>query len=152
MKTKYDELLESHLRNTGQTLPHQYTQESLPQVPLTGRGSRGGGRAGRSMRGGRMGSYRPAGGDPVHNAEYTRQVQKKLQIEALQRSQQMFQRQRANQPITLPLLPTIPMKGQQFSVDPFRLYAKVRGHHCDAPRTDPMLKPSVQNPFPCLPI
>ena len=129
MKTKYDELLESHLRNTGQVAPHQYMQEALSHVPLTGRGSRGGGRAGRRVRGGRLGPYRPTAvsttADPGPTAEYTRQVQKKLQIEALQRSEQMFQRQRASQPVPLPPLPTIPARGQQFSVDPFRLYAKV---------------------------
>ena len=100
------------------------------QRPMTGRGSRGGGRAGRGSRGGRVRTINYHHGESDSNAvsnsaEYTRRLLEVQQRIAANRNQHLQQVQRGPMPVPLPLHPPPPQRKQEFSVDPFRLYAKV---------------------------
>lgn len=100
------------------------------QRPLTGRGSRGGGRAGRGSRGGRVRTENYNHGEShltasSNSADYTRRLLEAQQRMAANRNQHQQQSQRGPMPVPLPLHPPPTQRKQEFSVDPFRLYAKV---------------------------
>ena len=118
---------------------HQLYGVSRCSWPMTGRGSRGGGRSGRGSRGGKMYAARtidysddqsgsgnnPNNTAPNTSADYTKRLLEAQQRMALQRSQHLLQGQRGHAQIPPPAPAQRP---QEFSVDPFRLYAKVFFH------------------------
>ena len=115
---------------------HQLYGVSRCSWPMTGRGSRGGGRSGRGSRGGKIYSARtidysddqPRSSNSAMNpapntsADYTKRLLEAQQRMSLQRSQHLLQGQRGHAQIPPPAPAQRP---QEFSVDPFRLYAKV---------------------------
>ena len=107
------------------------SEQYYEKRPMTGRGSRGGGRAGgRGSRGGRVRTINYSHGESDSNAssasaDFNRRLLEAQQRMAANRNQHQQQSQRGPMPVPLPLHAPPPQRPQEFSVDPFRLYAKV---------------------------
>lgn len=114
------------------THPNGPVKGSNPRpYPISGRGSRGGGRGrGRSPR--TITRDPPSATDP--NDSYAKHVLQSQQRAALIKAQQAYQQQGMMQHLQAQQGqgkgptggPLAPQRGQQFYVDPYRLYAKVR--------------------------